>query len=483
MLNFQLSPAIKQRQTLVMTPQLQLAIKLLQMSNTELANHLETMAEENPFLEISKSSAEGTPGTDTATPAPEPAHSVETERAKDPDIDDNFALSSLDVRPQSAPMGEDDWDRVANLAAEPQGSLCGHVHAQLNLIVKDPSDHPIALALCEALEPTGWISPDLGDIAQRFGVLPMQVERVLLSLQRMEPTGIFARGLAECLRLQAVEAGVLCPQMALLLENLDLLADGKLRALARICGCTADDLPALVRQLRRFDPKPGLCFSSRSEPIIPPDLIVTKATDGWAVRLNRSNLPAITVNEDFVNSLQSARRGNSEVKGYVAEALNSARWLRRAVAQRNETTLKIGAEIVKRQADFLDKGLAHLRPLLLRDVADAVGVHESTVSRVTAGIMMATPRGTLRLKAFFSGSLPATGSADGEAAAAIRFKIRKIIEAESPTKPLSDEAIAKMITSNGIQLARRTVAKYREIEGIASSSQRRRQRQMADLAG
>ena len=167
----------------------------------------------------------------------------------------------------------------------------------------------------------------------------------------------------------------------------------------------------------------------------------------------------------------------------MAEALNSARWLRRAVAQRNETTLKIGAEIVKRQADFLDKGLAHLRPLLLRDVADAVGVHESTVSRVTAGIMMATPRGTLRLKAFFSGSLPATGSADGEAAAAIRFKIRKIIEAESPTKPLSDEAIAKMITSNGIQLARRTVAKYREIEGIASSSQRRRQRQMADLAG
>jgi RNA polymerase sigma-54 factor len=278
--------------------------------------------------------------------------------------------------------------------------------------------------------------------------------------------------LAECLRLQAAERGLLTPRFAAILENLKLLAQADLKGLARACNCKLDDLKTDLRALRALNPKPGAMFETFIPPQRPPDLIVTQSEDGWNVDLNRSTLPRVVVRADEAQAV--TERNAEKTSAYVGERLSVARWLARAVEHRNQTILKVGAEVVRRQKAFLEGGAAHLRPMILREVADAIGVHESTVSRVTSGMLVATPQGTFSLKSFFSAALGGSEGEEAGSAAAVRHRIKQLVQAEAAEDPLSDEAIAKIVSAEGVVLARRTVAKYRDMLGIPSSSERRR---------
>jgi RNA polymerase sigma-54 factor len=437
------SQSISQRQSLVVTAQLQQAIQLLQMGNTDLASFIEGQAEENPFLDL---------GARMAQPR-----------------------SSRDLTlPSQMRAAEDDWDRLGQLAADPGPSLYAHAAAEVNRLDLTPAERLMAEAFLEALEPSGWLGQDISDIAQRLFITEDAALALLAKLQRVEPAGLFARNLAECLRLQAADQGVLTPAFSVLLDNLPMLAQADLRGLCRLCAVSLDDLKAMLRQLRSFNPKPGAIFDGVPTPQRAPDLIVTRAPEGWRVDLNRSNLPTVVVKEGEARRL-SLRK--VEANAWVSERLSVARWLSRAVEHRNQTTLKVGAEIVRRQTEFLDHGPARMRPMVLREVAEAVGVHESTVSRVCSGILIATPQGTFPMKAFFSAALASRDGDGGEAgsASAIRHRVQKLIAAESPEDPLSDDTIARIIgQEDGIRLARRTVAKYRDQLRIPSSVDRRR---------
>ena len=337
-----------------------------------------------------------------------------------------------------------------------------------------PADRILAALFLDALELSGWLGQSVASLAERAGVDEEHALHLLTRLQRIEPAGLFARNLSECLRLQAAEQGLLTPAFGRLLDNLPMLAAADLRGLTRVCAVSLDDLKAMLRQIRSLNPKPGATFDATPSPQRPPDLIVTRSTDGWRVDLNRSTLPSVVVRADAAREVRHAK-----ANAYIAERLSVARWLSRAVEHRNQTTLKVGAEVVRRQADFLHGGLSYMHPMILREVAEAIGVHESTVSRVCAGILIATPQGTFPLKSFFSAAL---GSSTGEApgtASAVRHRIGKMIAAENPDDPLSDDTIARIIkTEDGIHLARRTVAKYRDQLRIASSVERRRRAAM-----
>ncbi|MGB2262724.1 MAG: RNA polymerase factor sigma-54, partial [Candidatus Puniceispirillaceae bacterium] len=311
-----------------------------------------------------------------------------------------------------------------------------------------------------------------------------EAEAVLEILQRLEPEGVFARNLAECLRIQAYEGGVLSAEMDVVLANLELLGRGELEALARRAKCDITEIAACLKQIREFNPKPGEAFESAPLRVGAPDVIVSRGAEGWVVDLNRSTLPSLVINEDYASEVNAAnRRARSEQeKSYANEALGSARWLRRALEQRNSTTLKISGEIVARQAEFLTHGLSALKPLSLKNVAEAVGMHESTVSRVTSGLMIATPKGSFPMKSLFSVSIAASDDGDSKAAGAVRDMIKSIVEAEPAGKPLSDDAIAAMVSKKGVKLARRTVAKYRDMLRIPSSSERRRRARL-NMAG
>lgn len=439
------SQIVAQRQSLVVTAQLQQAIQLLQMGNADLAAFIEGQAEENPFLDLAARSA-----------------AASQPRARD------LAL------PSQARVSGDDWDRIGALAADPGPSLYAHAAAELGRLGLSPAERLMAEAFLDALEPSGWLGQDIADIAARLGVSSDAALALLAKIQKAEPAGLFARNLAECLRLQAAEQGLLTPAFAALLDNLPMLAQADLRGLCRVCGVPLDELKAMLRQLRSFNPKPGATFDGALLPQRAPDLIVTRAEDGWRVDLNRSTLPTVVVREGDARRIALRE---VQANAWVAERLSLARWLSRAVDHRNQTTLKVGAEIVRRQTEFLQHGPARMRPMVLREVALAVGVHESTVSRVCSGILIATPQGTFPLKTFFSAALASCDGDGGDAgsASAIRHRVQKLIAAERPDDPLSDDTIARIIAEeDGIRLARRTVAKYRDQLRIPSSVDRRR---------
>lgn len=434
---------ISQRQSMAVNAQLQQAIHLLTMGNTDLAAFIEKQAEENPFMELA--------------PMPRPV----AERS--------MAL------PMSQSHGDDDWDRIGALAAEPSPSLYIHVTTEISRLNLNLRERAAAAVFLDALEPSGWLGQSLEMIAARAGISQDEAEALLRKLQGIEPAGIFARNLAECLRLQAIEKGILTPRFRSILNNLTMLAHADLKGLTRICGCTMDELKADLRTLRGLNPKPGASYETHVSPQRPPDLIVTSTTEGWQVDLNRSTLPRVLVRSDEAKDVTRRSDAAGQKTGaYIGERLSLARWLARAVEHRNQTILKVGAEVARRQQAFLEKGPAFMRPMILREVAEAIGVHESTVSRVTSGMLVSTPQGTFPLKSFFSAALGSTTGDESGSAAAVRHRIKQLVQAEPSDDPLSDEAIAKIVSEEGIVLARRTVAKYREMLGIPSSTERRR---------
>jgi len=485
------SVKLKQKQSLVMTPQLQQAIKLLQLSNLELSQHLQEQVDENPFLEIDENvdSSQSLAGD---SPAPSPVADLtnladlkeSAALAEDPtehsDFENRFDQSIVDTprnNTANAPF-EGDYDAISNVSSK-EGFYPG-LFRQLNLAMDDPKQRLIAGHFVNALEPSGWLGMPVQDVADASGCSLVEAEGVLTILQTFEPTGLFARNLEDCIRLQLIELGVMTDAFSILLENLDLLARGEVKRLARLIKCTSDDVMEMLTIIRTLNPKPGEFLGIDHLEMPSPDVIVKRRSDGWVVELNRSTLPGIVINEDYAEMV-TAKKMDDEAQNYSADALNNARWLKRAVEQRNSTTLKISAEIIRQQTDFLEKGLDYLRPLSLRDVAQAVGMHESTVSRVTTGLLISTPRGGMPLKSFFSVNIASRAPTGDASAAAVRNMVKRLIGQETPGKPLSDEAICKMIADEGIDLARRTVAKYREMMNIPSSSQRRMQARLSNI--
>ena len=502
----QLSQSIKlrQKQSLVMTPQLQQAIKLLQMTNLELSQHLQEQMYDNPFLEVT--GATETELSETAKHTSGPADSEVLNKnlkategqndvsalresaalADDPtqnqEIENRFDTALVDM--PSNPSGrnnfaDSDFDPIDSLTSE--DGFYPMLFKQMNLTFPDSADRIIATHFINALEPSGWIGNSVEAIAEESGCSVEQAETVLAALQGFEPAGLFARDLAECLKIQLIENNQFSPLFGQLLDNLEQLGRGEIKQLARKLKCAPEDVDEMLSIIRTLNPKPGEHLGIEFREMPSPDVIVTRKKQGWSVELNRSTLPSVLVNEHYAELMAKQKRVDQAVEDYSAETLTNARWLKRAVEQRNQTTLKISAEIIRHQTDFLEKGLDYLKPLSLRDVALAVGMHESTVSRVTTGLLISTPRGGMPLKSFFSVNIASRDSDMNASAASVRNMVKKIISQEVPGKPLSDEAISKVISEQGIELARRTVAKYREMLNIPSSSQRRMRARLSEF--
>jgi RNA polymerase sigma-54 factor len=447
---------LRQGQVLVMTPQLRQAIQLLQYSNQELAQFIEQELERNPLLERDES-----PPT-----AAEPASS-------------NAGLPFSASRGGAAGFSQD-LHRIDDMAASPR-SLREHLGEQLRLGFSDPADRLIGAHLIALLDPAGRLTADPAALAAALGADLARVEAVRETMQRFDPVGLFCRDLAECLGVQLSERNRLDPAMQALLDNLDLLAKRDLRRLMKVCGVDAEDLQEMIAEIRALDPKPGSRFELPQAQTLIADVLMRLEPDGcWVLELNPETMPRVLVNRAFHPRI--ALRGREEDRSFLAERLQSANWLVKSLQQRAETILKVAAVIVAQQEAFFIHGAGHLRPLTLRDVAEAVEMHESTISRVTSNKSIATPRGVFELKYFFTAALSGT-SGESHSAEAVRHRIRALVHSEPPSGVLSDEAIAAALRAEGVDIARRTVAKYREAMRIPGSSQRRRDKAMPLLAG
>ena len=491
---------IRQGQSLVMTPQLQQAIKLLQLSNLDLSAYVEEELEKNPLLERDEGVEAPVPGEREGEP-PGPAEAepalLETDRrladdsplemAGEAPLDTSFEnvygdegeapraeageLGSL-ASVSSRGTGSDDDNGIEQTMAAVPG-LKDHLVAQLHQAAPGPVDTAIALALVDLVDEAGYITEDLAELAGRLGCADTDVQRVLSLLQGFDPTGVCARSLGECLALQLRERDRLDPAMQAFLDNLELVARRDVAALVRACGVDAEDIADMLREIRALDPKPGLRFSSEPVQPVVPDVLVRRGQDGaWVVELNADTLPRVLVNQRYLARIDRSAQKRGD-RAYLSDCLASANWLVKALDQRARTILKVAGEIVRHQEPFLEKGVQHLRPLNLRTVAEAVEMHESTVSRVTANKYMATPRGIFELKYFFSSSIASAEGGEAHSAEAVRHRIRELIEAEGKDV-LSDDKLVEMLKAAGIDIARRTVAKYREALRIPSSLERRR---------
>ena len=480
------SLSIRQSQALVLTPQLTQAIKLLQLSNLELDAYIAEELAKNPLLEARSGDEEGDA---SAPPASEIVESDAEDAPEDPGADDLILANAEDDRPLDMDWtaealetdsfsdvvtsggGEEafDFDRLEYSAA----SLAEHLIDQLHGASGPVGD--LARILAEMLDETGYLTVPIADIAEASGAPVALVEEALAIVQDLDPTGIGARSLAECLALQARAADRYDPAMARLIDNLDLLSKGRTADLKRICGVDDEDLADMIRELRAYDPKPGCQFSPSAAEDVTPDVFVRKTRGGYAVELNQATLPRVLVNRRYYQELRSGPQDKSS-KAWLSECLASANWLVKALDQRARTIVKVVSEIVKRQQGFFDRGVAAMKPMTLREVAEAIEMHESTVSRVTSNKYLLCDRGLFELKYFF-GSGVASAEGDGAAAEAVKAAIKEVIEAEAEI--LSDDAIAALLKQRGFDVARRTVVKYREAMGIGSSIQRRRLRKIA----
>jgi RNA polymerase sigma-54 factor len=484
---------LRQSQSLVMTPQLQQAIKLLQLSNIELSAFVDAELEQNPLLERDEGQAAATteeaPAMEAAE-APADAPLVDSlpgqseEAPLDLDYDNTFTNSGVDEagdglvdwgnRGGRHDFGDDDFED--NLTREL--SLRDHLQSQLNLDVTDPADRLIARHLIEMLDEAGYISGDLEALAETLGCGVERVEEVLERLQRFDPPGLFARSLAECLALQLRDLDRLDPAMQTLLDNLDLLARRDMAQLMRLCGVDSEDLAQMIAEIRALNPKPALAFDHTVAPPVTPDVLMRASPGGgWLVELNSDTLPKVLVNTRYYAKITSASRSKDE-KSYLTERFQSANWLVKSLHQRATTILKVATEIVRQQDLFFHKGIRFLKPLVLKDIALEIGMHESTVSRVTANKFIATPRGIFELKYFFTQAIGGAGGGESHSAEAVRHRIKTLIDQEPANDILSDDKIVEVLKGEGVDIARRTVAKYREGMHIPSSVQRRRDKMM-----
>ena len=515
-----------------MTPQLMQAIKLLQLSSLDLSAYVDAELERNPLLERSEegdgpAAEPETPASDAAAdgewqgesgdfsgggdegseslggeapsladqyfdPPNDNAVADRTDGALDGDVTPETSYNDDgDANPEHASMpespaysewaatksGREDGDYNLEAFIEAETTLADHLSEQLALAIADPKQRLIGGYLIDMVDDAGYIVGDVVEVAEKLGAPLADIESVLAILQTFSPTGICARNLKECLAIQLKERDRYDPAMKAMIENLELLAKRELAALRKVCGVDDEDLVEMISEVRQLDPKPGLAFGSAPiQPVIP-EVFVRQGTDGaWVVELNSDTLPKVLINQTYYAEISKTAKKDGD-KAFLANCLQTASWLTRALDQRAKTILKVSTEIVRQQDSFLLHGVQHLKPLNLKTVADAISMHESTVSRVTANKYMATSRGIFELKYFFTSSIAASDGGDAHSAEAVRHRIRQLIDAENAKSVLSDDTIVEKLKESGIDIARRTVAKYREAMRIPSSVQRRREKQ------
>lgn len=502
---------LRQGQGLVMTPQLQQAIKLLQLSNLELTEYVENELERNPLLEQSETgdgpeerrSTDGSESAaETGTSSGEDADSSGqdeewldlTTNTAQRDTESVFDTDAENVFPESTEPGPppgSDWTSLKSGGSGVTGNdinleafvaeeinLRDHLVGQLQVAIFDPVQRLIGDHIVDMVDDDGYVRGDLESLAERLGAPIELIHDVLETLQTFEPAGVFARDLAECLSLQLKDRNRFDPAIAAFIANLDLLAKRDMAGLKRACNASDEDVADMIAEVRSLDPKPGLQFGQSSAQPVVPDIFVRQRPDGsWHVELNSDTLPRVLVNRAYYTTVSKGAKLKKD-KEYLHDCLQTANWLVKSLDQRARTILKVAKEIVKQQDAFLTHGVQYLRPLNLKTVADAIEMHESTVSRVTSNKYMATSRGTFELKYFFTSSIPASGSGEAHSSEAVRHRIKQLIDNESPAKILSDDRIVELLKVEGIDIARRTVAKYRESMRIASSVQRRREKKM-----
>lgn len=527
---------LRQSQSLVMTPQLQQAIKLLQMSNVELSDYIEQEIEQNPLLE--REDAEGgiegesdaatadssddnsgddfdagagddgdfdsdalspdDPAYDDVEQVPDSSDHAESpsmgedDRALDTDYDNVYEPESASdgATPDSgqdegdsllwnsASGGgggfDDDLTGMENVAAEEE-TLRDHLIGQINIDLTDPIDIMIAGRLMDMLDDNGWLTGALEPVAIALGCPLPRVHETLARCQTFDPPGIFARSLSECLALQLREKNRLDPAMQTLLDNLELLGKREFAQLRRLCGVDNEDLVQMVTEIKELNPRPASEFDHDVAQPVVPDVFVRRTKAGWMVELNSDVMPRVLVNNRYYSVVRKHARSKND-KEFLSDKFQSANWLVRALHQRAETILKVASELVVQQEAFFEDGVEFLKPLTLRDVAEVVGVHESTVSRVTANKYLGMSRGIFEMKYFFNSAIGQSEDGASRSAESIRFRIKALIDRETHESVLSDDRIVDILREEGIDIARRTVAKYRDAMHIPSSVQRRREK-------
>ncbi|MER2604483.1 MAG: RNA polymerase factor sigma-54 [Siculibacillus sp.] len=524
-----LSPKLelRQSQSLVMTPQLMQAIKLLQLGNLDLVAYVDAELERNPLLERDEGEERPVAVEISAAEAPVDAASAETgdfgadvapdfdggsdyvDAATGPALDTAFEQSSPELGERldadytnvfqddgpaegldptrlvgetwsqtstsGAGGGGEDYNLESYVAAEI--SLADHLAEQLALAIGDPVGRMIGRYLIDAVDEAGYLRTDTAAVAEKLGTTVEEVEAVLAILQRFDPPGVCARDLAECLALQLRERDRFDPAMKALVDNLELLARRDFAALRRLTRVDDDDLVEMIAEIRALNPKPGNAFGTTLVQPVVPDVVVRSGPDGgWIVELNSETLPKVLINQSYYARVARTAKGEKD-KLYLSDCMQTANWLVKSLDQRAKTILKVGTEIVRQQDAFLTHGIQYLKPLNLRMIADAVGMHESTVSRVTSNKYMATSRGIFELKYFFTSSIASSEGGEAHSSESVRHRIKELIDRETADDVLSDDTIVKMLREAGIDIARRTVAKYREAMNIPSSVQRRREKQ------
>ena len=498
---------LRQGQQLVMTPQLQQAIRLLQLSNIELGQFVEAELERNPLLERDEAAeaplrlAEEPPepaAVQAPASAPETDTWLDTDKpigAATAELDTSFENVFPDASPSDLPadagwagmrekggsFSDDDSNFEEFVSSDV--SLRDHLAQQLPLLLADGPDRLVGQYLIDMVDDAGYLVADLPALAEKLGAPLDMVERVLVRLQSCDPPGVMARTLAECLALQLKEQNRYDPLIASFLEHLDMLASHNVAGLRKVLGVDMDDLADMIAEIKRLNPKPGLKFGSvQMQPVVP-DVLVRSAADGsWIVELNSDTLPRVLVNRTYYTRVSKTAR-NDKDKGYLYDCLQTANWLAKSLDQRARTILRVSEEIVRQQDGFFTHGVQHLRPLNLKTVAEAIAMHESTVSRVTSNKYMSTPRGIFELKYFFTSAINASGDGEAHSSESVRHRIKQLIDAEAASDVLSDDTIVDKLKADGIDIARRTVAKYREAMRIPSSVQRRREKRMLERVG
>ena len=456
---------LKQSQNLVMTPQLQQAIKLLQLNNMEIADFVEEELAQNPLLEKKDTPSEG---NDTESAAPE-----KQETTPNDDFDAGSAMADV------GSGGNTSFDKLDNAfensMSHPE-TLREHLVKQLNLSIHEPRDQMIAALLIDQLDEGGYLRSSVTELSEKIGCSTERMGNILDVLKGFDPTGVFARDLEECLKLQLIEQNKFDAPTKILLENLNLLADHDHKKLAEMCGVNETYLQDIIGDIKSLNPKPAGDFEHLVVQTAIPDVLMKRLPKnlggGWRVELNTATLPKVLVNNVYYKEVAKTAVQKKD-KEYLNNQLSSANWLVKSLDQRAQTILKVAAEIVEQQDAFFNYGIEFLKPLTLKDISEVIDMHESTVSRVTTNKFIGTPRGIFELKYFFSTALI---SEDGtsHSAESIRTRIQTLVDEEDPKKVLSDDKIVELLKAEGIDIARRTVAKYRDALRIPSSVQRRK---------
>lgn len=501
-----------------MTPQLQQAIKLLQLSNLELSEYVEQEIERNPLLEAGSLDALEHPRENETSEAREAAAAEPSDYSPEADLslrddaapptregdmdtdyenvyaDESRADAANEAAASETPgMTSSDWQSTRNSSSGVRDdgetgfeatlakavTLTEHLAEQLAIAIKDPQERLIGAYLVDQVNEAGYITTDLNEAAENLGVSTGEVLHVLKIMQTFEPSGVCARNLKECLAIQLAERDRLDPAMEKFLEYLELYARRDFDQLMRLCGADREDIASMIDDIKLCNPKPGLAFGA--EPVVPviPDVFVRSRADGsWAIELNSETLPRVLINQQYYSEVSSYASADNKSKAYLSECLNNANWLIKSLDQRARTILKVATEIVRQQDAFLVYGVQYLKPLNLKTIAEAISMHESTVSRVTANKYIATPRGIFEMKYFFTSAIASSEGGAAHSAESVRHRIKELIDAERADAVLSDDHIVEILRKSGVDIARRTVAKYREALNIPSSVQRRREKKV-----